>query len=127
MAKVPITTSGGKTMRRSPISSMGGVFSSLKGNMKSMANSMFGLQNDLKQDNQQKQKSYQTIRRNLSKNKDLKKKKTAEKNLENITEILDFVTNKLNYYCEISIIETNQNNTVELKRKNKEIKTRCAT
>ena len=48
MAKVPITTSGGKTMRRSPISSMGGVFSSLKGNMKSMANSMFGLQNDLK-------------------------------------------------------------------------------
>ena len=70
MAKVPITTSGGKTMKRSPISSMGGVFSSLKGNMKSMANSMFGLQNDLKQDNQQKQKNYQTIRRNLSKNKD---------------------------------------------------------
>ena len=59
MAKVPITTSGGKTMKRSPISAMGGVFSSLKGNMKSMANSMFGLQNDLKQDNQQKQKNYQ--------------------------------------------------------------------
>ena len=37
MAKVPITTSGGKTMKRSPISSMGGVFSSLKGNMKSLS------------------------------------------------------------------------------------------
>ena len=93
MAKVPITTSGGKTMKRSPISSMGGVFSSLKGNMKSMANSMFGLQNDLKQDNQQKQKSYQTIRRNLSKNKDLKKKKTAEKNLEKSNLVGDSIGN----------------------------------
>ena len=61
--------------------------------MKSMANSMFGLQNDLKQDNQQKQKSYQTIRRNLSKNKDLKKKKTAEKNLEKSNLVGDSIGN----------------------------------
>ena len=46
MAKVPITTSGGKTVR-SPISSMRSVFRSLKNNLKTMAKSAIGIKQHL--------------------------------------------------------------------------------
>lgn len=64
---------------------------------------------------------YKTEFDNLSKGMNIFCYHNYENNLENITEILDFVINKLNYYCEISIIETNKNNTTDFFSPNKKL------
>jgi len=81
MAKVPITTSGGKTVK-SPISSMRDGFRSLKNNLKGMAKSTLGIQEGLQEENRLKRKRLENLKNSAAKQKDLKQKKSEEKRLE---------------------------------------------
>ena len=82
MAKVPITTSGGKTVRKSPISSMRDGFRALKGNLKTMTKNVIGIQDGLQEENKLKKQRLERLKTDSAKQKDLKQKQSEEKRLE---------------------------------------------
>ena len=79
---VPITTSGGKNIKRSPISSMREGFRSLKGNLKGMSKTILGIQDGLQKENEIKKKRLETLKENRLKQKDLQQKQAEEERLE---------------------------------------------